>query len=238
MISAICFPSSYAGHFRWNAMEKRAGRVAGLAALLLTLFMTIPQQAKAGTIYVDIYSGYDQSNAPTGGPYTGWAGQLALSCDLFSNPAGYSFGAPFGLSSFAAVISFTQYMSTTGYYSGGLNSFNSPVLWTKAAGAVNPFYGEPWAAGSAYNEILFNAGYNDFELVFLAGADFGGGLGGGPFNLSLTYFSPWGGDPRVTDGAYSFVTTRETPAVPESGKTVGLLTGALAVLLSLRRRLA
>lgn len=199
--------------------------------------MSVPQ-AKAGTICVDIYSGYDQSNAPTGGPYSGWAGQLNLSSDLFIGPTGYCFENPFGLSSFAAVIKFTEYMSTTGFYSGGLNSFNSPVLWTNAGGATNPFYGAPWAAGSAYNEVYFNSGFNDFELVFLAGADFGGGLGGSPFNLSLAYFTPWGGDPNMVDGAYSYVTTRETPPVPDAGKTVGILTGALAAVWGIRRRMA
>jgi len=210
--------------------------IAKTTLVLLIIPMSIPQ-AKAGTICVDIYSGYDQTNAPTGGPYSGWAGQLNLSSDLFTDPAGYCFENPFGLSSFAAVIKFTEYMSTTGFYSGGLNSFSSPVLWTNAGGATNPFYGAPWAAGSAYNEVFFNSGFNDFELVFLAGPDFGAGLGGSPFNLSLTYFTPWGGDPNMAD-AYSYVTSREAPPVPESGKTVGIMTGALTAVLGLRRRLA
>jgi len=127
-------------------------------------------------------------------------------------------------------------MSTTGFYSGGLNSGYAPVQWTKG-GAMDPYAGGPWAAGSAYGEVLFNAGYNDFELVYLAGSDFGAGFGGAPFNLSLTYFQPWGGDPNVTDGAYSYVTTKEPAQVPDSGGTVGLLIGALAGVFSLHRRI-
>jgi hypothetical protein len=191
--------------------------------------------AKAGTVQVDIYSTFDVTNAPSGEPYSGLAGHLDLSSDIFTG-LGYNFGNPFGLSSFAAVVSFTQFMSTTGFYNGGLNSGNAPVHWTKG-GTMDPYYGGPWAAGSAYGEILFNAGYNDFELVFLAGSDFGAGFGGAPFNLSLTYFQPWGGDPNVTDGAYSYVTTKEPAQVPDSSGTVGLLMGALAGVFSLRRRI-
>ena len=217
-----------------NAALSKAKKIAILAVLLMSISTSVPH-AKAGTVLVDIYSTFDVSNAPSGAPYTGFAGQLDLSSDVFTG-AGYNFGNPFGLSSFAAVISFTQYMSTTGYYNGGLNSGTSPVLWTKG-GIFNPFYGGPWAAGSVYNEIEFNAGYNDFELVFLAGNSFGAGFGGAPFNLSLIYFEPWGGDPRVTDGAYSYVTTKEPAGVPDSAGTVGLLIGALAGVFSLHRRI-
>lgn len=217
-----------------NAVLLKAKKIAILAILLMSTSTSAPH-AKAGTVLVDIYSTFDVSNAPSGGPYTGFVGQLDLSSDVFTG-LGYNFGNPFGLSSFAAVISFTQYMSTTGFYSGGLNSGTAPVLWTKG-GAPDPFFGGPWAAGSAYNEVLFNAGYNDFELVFLAGAGFGGGFGGEPFNLSLVYFEPWGGDPRMADGAYSYVTTKEPAEVPDSASTVGLLIGALTGVLALHRRI-
>src|SRR6478735_6075397 len=116
MIPTAPSPSSTTTYSGRNAVVEGARGIVVFAALLLTLSMSAPQ-AKAGTLCIDIYSGYDQSNAPTGGPYSGWAGQLNLSSDLFIDPAGYCFGNPFGLSSFAAVIKFTEYMSTTVFYS-------------------------------------------------------------------------------------------------------------------------
>lgn len=236
MIQPIRSHSSHPTHFysERDAVLSKAKKIAVLLVLLMSISASAPH-AKAGSVRVDIYSNFDVTNAPSGGPYSGLAGHLDLSSDAFTG-LGYTFTNPFGLSSFAAVISFTQYMSTTGYYNGGLSSGASPVLWTKG-GIFNPFYDGPWAAGSVYNEIEFNAGYNDFELAFLAGSDFGGGFGGAPFNLSLTYFEPWGGDPRVTDGAYSYVTSKEPAQVPDAGSTVGLLLGALAGAFSLHRRI-
>lgn len=221
-------------------MLSQAKKITILVVFLMSISAHVPH-AKAGSVRVDIYSNFDLNNAPSGGPYSGLAGHLDLSSDVFTG-LGYSFGNPFGLSSFAAVITFTQFMSTTGFYSGGLDSGTAPVLWTKG-GALDPFSDGPWAAGSAYNEVLFNAGYNDFELVFLAGDDFGEGFGGAPFNLSLTYFEPWGGDPRVTEGAYSYVTTKlgatastfSAAQVPDSGDTLTILLGTLAAGFALRR---
>jgi len=214
--------------------------MAILATALLAVSIPPAKVMGAGNVSVEIYSGYNVANAPTGMPYTGLAGQFNITSDAFTG-AGYNFGQPFGLSSFAAVVSFSMYMSTEGYYIGGLNSGNSPVLWTEGGG-LNPFFGGPWAAGSNYNEVLFTEGFHDFELIFLGGdsGSFGPGFGGSPFNLSISYFHPWGGDPRVTEGASSYVVplADDPPpaSVPESVGTLSAMTGALLLVLALKRR--
>jgi len=219
-----------------NVVSAGAGKLATLATAVVA-FTLLPPSGEAGTVEVDFYSTYDPANDPSGTPYSGYAGHLELSSDLFVG-AGYDFGNPFGLSSFAAVIRFTEYMSTTGFYSGGLNSGNDPVLWMKG-GTYDPFWGGLWAAGAAYGEILFDAGYNDFELVFLAGEEFGGGFGEAPYNLILSYFKPWEADPRMADGAYAYVTTKVAyEPVPDSLATLGILAATLAAAVALRRQLA
>ena len=112
-----------------DGAPSKAKKIAILALLLMSTSASAPH-AKAGTVQVDIYSTFDVTNAPSGEPYSGLAGHLDLSSDIFTG-LGYNFGNPFGLSSFAAVVSFTQFMSTTGFYNGGLNSGNAPVHWTK-----------------------------------------------------------------------------------------------------------
>ena len=241
MIRTIPSPASGLISVGRHAMST-GGKVASLLAAFLGGSLFGPE-ARAGTVQVAIYGTYDADNAPSGGPYSGLAGHLSLSSDVFTG-LGYSFGNPFGLSSFAAVVSFTQYMSTSGLYLGGLNSGASPVLWTKG-GAMDPYGDGPWAAGSAYNEVFFNAGYNDFELVFLAGDNFGDGFGGEVPNLSLDYFQPWGGDPGLGDGAYSYVTTTLSvrPAVltpvevPDSASTLMMLAGSFAAIFAIGRKM-
>jgi len=229
----------------------KARKLAILATALLAVLIPPAQVFGAGIVSVDIYSDYTVANAPNGMPYSGYAGQLELSSDAFTG-AGYTFGQPFGLSSFAAIVSFSMYMSTEGYYIGGLNSGNSPVLWTKG-GVFNPFSDGPWAWGARYNEVLFSEGFHDFEILFLAGSQgsFGGDMdiGGSPFQLSVAYFTPWGGDPRVLDGAYSYVVPAsdeplhalpihgQPQSVPDSVGTLGALSGALLLVLALKRRL-
>jgi hypothetical protein len=194
-------------------------------------------RAAAGKVTVDIFAGFDLTNPPTGMPFTDYAGRIELPHTAFHAWQGYDFGQPFGLTSFAARISFTMYMSTTGYYIGGLNSGLAPVLWT--AGFPN-FYmneGQDWMSGVGFGEYSYEAGLNHFEIIYIAIPDVipngigpnAGTVGGGPYFLNIGFFNPWGGDPRVDHGAYSYV-------VPDSIETLGGILSAMLALLAIRRK--
>lgn len=243
MNSTLLTRSPLAAPTMWSMGSSKLAILA--ATLLVALTAPITVQG-AGIVSVDIYSGYNLANAPTGTPYTGFSGSFDLGSDAFMG-AGYNFGTPFGLSTFAAVVTFQMYMSTEGYYIGGLNSGSSPVMWTQGGG-FSPYSDGPWPYGSRYNEVLYTEGIHDFEILFLAGDanSFGTGVGGTPFTLSVAYFTPWGGDPRVLDGAFSYVIpAADEPfyvqpgvgSVPDSVGTLGALTAALLLMAAFRHRL-
>src|SRR5688572_27182235 len=100
MIPTICARSSIPPFFRQTVISLGGKRIARFVAALLAICTCLPE-SQAGSVRVDIYSTYDPDNAPSGGPYSGLAGHLDLSSDVFTG-LGYSFGNPFGLSSFAA----------------------------------------------------------------------------------------------------------------------------------------
>ncbi len=73
-------------------------------------------------VRIDIYRNFNINNPPDGSPYTGFAGQF----DLATGNDGFDidFGTPFGLTTFAAVITFTEWVSTDGLYKPQTDSSN------------------------------------------------------------------------------------------------------------------
>ena len=189
--------------------------------------------ADENVVAVDIYSTFDINNAPTAGPYSGYAGHYYLTAADLEN--GYNFGEPFGLSQFVAVLTFTEYVSVTGLYIPFINTDNG---WT--ANLYDANYGPhgngpgPYALGAYGNEILLHAGFNQFEIDYIAGVGLPdgslGSVGGPPYLLTFDFPSPWGGDESVW-GAQTYLVP-----VPDAGSTFSLLGGALACLAMLRRR--
>jgi hypothetical protein len=179
-----------------------------------------PKVFAQGELTVDIYSGFDINNGPSGFPYTGYVGHYYTS-DLDLN-----FGDPFGLTQFAAVVTGVEWVSTTGLYTTGLYS-NRPDNFS--FGNYGAALDGNWEIGEWANEMVLDAGLNPFEIDFISTPE----LDGGPGNeLSFFGFSPWGGDPSVADATDALM------PVPDSTSTMVMLGSALFGLSGLRRRFA
>jgi hypothetical protein len=208
-------------------------------AILVAAFVAILKSqavAEPDVVTVDVYGNFNINNPPSAGPYSGFAGQYYLTASDLEN--GYNFGTPFGLTSFVAVLSFTEYVSVTGLY--------IPYLDTSNGYTSNLYDGllsngpGPYSLGSVADEIQMSAGFNSIQFDYIAGEGLPdgslGNVGGPPYLLTIDFPQPWGGDPDVWNSQTYLVPV--SVAVPDLGSTLSLVGGALAGIAALRLRLA
>lgn len=155
-----------------------------IAAMLALVSKTAGANPLPDIATVDIYAHYDLSNPPTGRPYTGFVGQY------YSPSLGFNFGDYTDLTSFVAVVTYSELLSTTGWYDDLIDSNNGVTanLWYKNYDFIGNG-GGLFAYGEADNEFTLGAGIQHFQVDFFAGVDIPDGgpliLGGPPYTLGI-----------------------------------------------------
>jgi hypothetical protein len=194
------------------------------AVAVLALGFVAVTTARANPVYfsIDITRNDASTGSSQGGVY-------------YTADPGINFGHPFGLTSFDATITFSEYVSISGYYMMGLQSDG---MEETSFGNYNWVGDEIYPVGGWTEETWLDAGistfqieYFEYENGFYDGSD--AGVIGGPGGLYIYEPAPWVGDPNVYNATYYLVPLQ----VPESNSTLFLVVIATLSFATMRNLL-
>jgi hypothetical protein len=198
-----------------GAREAHAGLAMKilLALILIVAAGAVPSFANPVYFSVDITRNDASNGSSQGGVY-------------YTASPGINFGHPFGLTSFDATITFSEYVSISGYYMMGLESNG---MEETSFGNYNWIGDEIYPVGGWAEETWLDAGistfqveYFEYENGFYDGSD--AGVIGGPGGLDIYVPYPWGGDPYDQNATYYLVPLQ----VADSGSTLFQVVAGIA----------
>jgi hypothetical protein len=184
-------------------------------------------------VRVDIYRNFDINNPPDARPYTGYVGSYELPATDQNVDIAINFGQPFGLTTFAAVVTFTEHFSVSGLYTPFTDTSNgvsdNPYLWEGDLEAPEFDGGSPYDMSPSEEPVGFGQGFETLHVDFIA--DTPGSFGedseswGAPYTLFVQFPQPdEGNDPDEGNASVYLV------PLPDAGNTFALLGFSLAGL--------